>query len=465
MTIERRTALRDDVCVGACPGGVELSSPRGRIRLVPRPAAWQDLLSRKGHQPATRTAWIEHARAQGGQEASAHMDRDLRCLSAAGMLVHVIELPGGDVLHVEPMASRFEFDSTPWPSGQPRSPSRFAHLRWLDGRTCLEDPTARVRVRTTSGLVAAVMSACAEPMRLEDLPQRVPGWPRPDVLQLARVLAAVGLLRSAPTKTRAQEQPPQTWAFHDLLLHMRARMGTHDQGYGGTRRFDAQLRPAPVVAPVTGPLLALERPKADLGAHDAPFQQVLEARQSQRDHADNPLDRSQLGEFLYRSARVRQRRSTPRGEFSRRPYPSAGATHPLEVHLAVGRCDGLERGLYRYEPEAHALEQRGSDARLLSILLGQAGRTAGGVPPPQILVILAARFDRTFIKYESIGYALILKDVGVLLQTMALTATAMGLAGCILGGGDAELFAAASGRSLYEEGSVGEFMLGTPAVP
>jgi SagB-type dehydrogenase family enzyme len=65
-------------------------------------------------------------------------------------------------------------------------------------------------------------------------------------------------------------------------------------------------------------------------------------------------------------------------------------------------------------------------------------------------------------KYESMAYSLILKHVGVVYQTMYCVATAMGLAACALGGGDTDAFAAVTGLDYFEEGSVGEFLLGTP---
>ena len=40
------------------------------------------------------------------------------------------------------------------------------------------------------------------------------------------------------------------------------------------------------------------------------------------------------------------------------------------------------------------------------------------------------------MEYSSIAYALILKDVGVLLQTLYLMATDMGLGGCAIGTGN-----------------------------
>jgi SagB-type dehydrogenase family enzyme len=59
------------------------------------------------------------------------------------------------------------------------------------------------------------------------------------------------------------------------------------------------------------------------------------------------------------------------------------------------------------------------------------------------------------------AYALVLKHVGVLCQTMYLVATAMGLAPCALGTGDSDLFAYATGLDYVAESSVGEFALGS----
>ena len=86
---------------------------------------------------------------------------------------------------------------------------------------------------------------------------------------------------------------------------------------------------------------------------------------------------------------------------------------------------------------------------------GYAARTS-----PQILLIVSARFGRTLRRYSSMGYAMILKDAGVLFQTFYLVATAMGLAPCAIGGGDSDDFARAARTSYYEETSVGEFLLG-----
>jgi SagB-type dehydrogenase family enzyme len=85
--------------------------------------------------------------------------------------------------------------------------------------------------------------------------------------------------------------------------------------------------------------------------------------------------------------------------------------------------------------------------------------------PPQILITIAARFDRISWKYSSIAYSLILKDVGVLLQTLYLMATDMGLGGCAIGTNNIDLFARMTGVEFHIEGPVGQFALGHGRAP
>jgi oxazoline/thiazoline dehydrogenase len=101
-------------------------------------------------------------------------------------------------------------------------------------------------------------------------------------------------------------------------------------------------------------------------------------------------------------------------------------------------------------------------AEVVKTLIAEAGNSTT-IPPDevQVLIILAARYPRLAWKYESIAYALILKHVGVLYQTMYLAATAMGLGPCAVGGGNADAFARAAGTVYAAETSVGEFLLGS----
>jgi SagB-type dehydrogenase family enzyme len=144
-----------------------------------------------------------------------------------------------------------------------------------------------------------------------------------------------------------------------------------------------------------------------------------------------------------------------------RPYPSAGGCHELELYPIVGSCDGITPGSYHYVTDKHQLERMCGLSPDAVALITQARKATGMEADPQILIIVSARFRRVSWKYESIAYSLILKHVGILYQTMYLVATAMDLAPCALGGGDSIAFSRLANTDPYDEGSVGEFIIGS----
>ena len=152
-------------------------------------------------------------------------------------------------------------------------------------------------------------------------------------------------------------------------------------------------------------------------------------------------------------------------DYAARPYPSAGASYELELYLAVDKCDGLPRGFYHYDAGRHALALICVRASELEAQLKAAELAMATPAVPQILITIAARFGRTSWKYSSIAYALILKDVGVLMQTFYLMATDIGLGGCSIGTTNIDLFAKMTGIEFHVEGPVGQFALGRGAEP
>ncbi len=137
--------------------------------------------------------------------------------------------------------------------------------------------------------------------------------------------------------------------------------------------------------------------------------------------------------------------------------------YELELYLAVNKCEGLARGFYHYDAGAHALAPIGAPAHELEALLKGGEYAMGAAAAPQILITIAARFGRISWKYSSIAYALILKDVGVLMQTLYLMATDMGLGGCAIGITNIDLFARMTGIEFHVEGPVGQFAIGRGA--
>jgi SagB-type dehydrogenase family enzyme len=260
-----------------------------------------------------------------------------------------------------------------------------------------------------------------------------------------------------------EDEALMQWEFHDLLFHSRSRTGRHNNPLGGTYRFLHAIPPQPAVKqglwPETIPL-----PQPDmkrLCAEDPSLAAVMEDRVSVREYDDRPITVAQLGEFLYRVARVKEiTRYAEIGDVTRRPYPGSGASYEMEFYLTIDRCEGLKPGFYWYDPVHHMLSHIQEPDKNTDSLLDEAALAMGVEERPQILITLTARFQRVSWKYQSLAYALILKDVGVIYATMYLVATAMGLAPCAQGVGDSDCFTRLSGTDYLQETSVGEFTLG-----
>lgn len=353
----------------------------------------------------------------------------------------------------------------------PTSPcrlSRFAYLHALDDGLVLESPRALSRLRLTDARGPAVIGLLARPAVPGEL-EWPPGIDAAAGRALVTALHQEGFLEPAGGPGAAagdEERALAEWEFHDLLFHARSREGRHRDPYGATYRFEGVRDPLPAVkAPPAGTPVPL--PRADLDAlrcHDRPFAAVVEDRRSLRRPGPEPLTVAQLGGLLHRAARVRGRCATEHEEVSSRPYPGGGADYELEIYPVVHRVAGLDAGLYHYDPLGHAVTLVAPPGVAVDRLAADAARKApplGGLGGelPDVVLAVTARIQRLTYKYQSIPYAVALKDLGVLYQTLYLTATAMDLAPCALGGGDSELFAWASGLSPFIEPQIGEFLV------
>ena len=367
--------------------------------------------------------------------------------------------------------------AAPMVSGAPLSPpavapdanyqlSRFALLRREGTTMLLESPRGAIAVEVPPGAGRQLVTDLACPTSAAALAAAHPVDVTVDdaTALLGLLLAAAAVVSVAGAVSEDEDAATRMWEPHDLLFHARSRQGRHDGPYGATYRFLDRLAPQPAVRPgVPGPGVALDRPDlAALTRTDPPFTNVVERRRSRRQQGA-PITVGQLGEFLFRVARVRTVHPSTVDrpyETSSRPYPSAGAAYDLELYLTVTDCAGIEPGLYHYEPDGHRLRVVTTPNVHTDALVAGARWSAGMDRDPQVLITLASRVQRVSWKYSAIAYATTLKNVGVLYQTMYLAATAMDLAACALGGGDADTFAAASGADYYAEPAVGEFVLG-----
>lgn len=415
---------------------------------------------------APESALIELVRTHGQAAELAVLFYYLRLFDLGGQLSRTLSESGSALVSVIPLAAGHGFALPELEDDQALQLSRFAYLRRLDGACVLESPATHARVRVHDGRVAALLHAlCERAVSLDSLGSLDSSISRATAKPLLQMLLGTGHLRRADDELE-QTPPLATWSFQDLLFHARSRVGRHDGVNGKTYPFLGKFEPLPALRPAhPGPVIDLPRPDLErIARDDHSFTHVLEARASIREQGTSPITIAQVAEFLYRAARVRH--LSPAAppvhyEASNRPSPGGGGCHELELYLAVDRCDGLEPGLYHYQPLAHQLTQLCARTPELDAMLADTMVATGRTVVSQVLVCVAARFGRMGWPYEGIVYATTLKNTGALLQTMYLVATAMGLAPSAIGRGDSDLFAKAAGTDYYAETTVGEFMLGS----
>lgn len=424
-----------------------------------------DILASTG---ATEEALAEIVTEKDGTDALAKLYYHLMTFAKHRIISYSIIFNGKRLATLAPNSALFSFSHA---SINPQSNyvlSRFAYIHMEHGAMVMESPLSHGKL-SLYGQEAAVMTAeLARAQTLAALCDALPHLSPDTVLLFLKMLVGAGFAcevkdgKAYPEESAALMQ----WDFHDLLFHARSRLGRHANPYGGTYRFHSKIEPLPVIKPaIMEDAIPLYRPDMDaLSQKDHPFTLVLEERKSIREYAREPITERQLGEYLYRTARVKQVLCSEYQDLSRRPYPGSGAIYELELYLTVQACRGISSGFYHYCPERHVLEKISGLTEAAVSLLEDAKSSTGMEETPQILITIAARFQRLSWKYESMAYSLILKNVGVLYQTMYLVATAMDLAPCAIGGGDSDLFARAAGLDYDSETSVGEFLIGSKRI-
>jgi SagB-type dehydrogenase family enzyme len=374
---------------------------------------------------------------------------------------------GRDSVVIEPQLADYSPQISKIGNSDTIALSRFAYLRRRGTEMVLESPRSDALFRITDPKIAGALVTLSTPQKISRY-RHERGFPGLEFLGLlmdCQILFKLGTGDTVGLRPSEGDLNLVLWDFHDLLFHTHSTEGRQANPIGGLYSYSDLLAPLPAVRPPwPGKALNL-----DSAATPSPFATLLDARHSIRDFDNgNPITLSELATLLQTTARVRAKWTAPSdmGEegpevsFASRPYPSGGAAYELELYLAVHRCEGLAQGLYHYDAERHALtpiEVRQDD---LDAQLSDAEFAIGASSAPDILIVIAARFGRVSWKYSSVAYSLILKDVGVLTQTLYLAATDMGLGGCAIGTNNIDRFARMTGLEFTTEGAVGLFALG-----
>lgn len=193
---------------------------------------------------------------------------------------------------------------------------------------------------------------------------------------------------------------------------------------------------------------------------DVAFADVLEARRSVREFR-RPTDADLLA-LLTHAGRSRFAWTTSSGSIvSSRPSPSAGALHSIEIVVAALNVQGLDPGLYWFDPNICRLTMLLSNRDQAQRTVARSQVALATHDPPPAVFHLVAQIRRTLTSYSG-GMSLVLRDSGALMATICLVSTALGLAACPLGtGGDSPTLDALDGK--YPEwAEVGAIAVGRP---
>jgi SagB-type dehydrogenase family enzyme len=126
--------------------------------------------------------------------------------------------------------------------------------------------------------------------------------------------------------------------------------------------------------------------------HDSSLEANLRARRSVREFAAEPLPLATLAQLLWAAQGV----TSSAGE---RTAPSAGALYPLEVYVVAGNVRGVAAGVYRYEPQGHALRLHSEGDRRRALAHAALGQS--GLADAAAVLVITAVYARTSGKFGS----------------------------------------------------------------
>ncbi len=412
-----------------------------------------------------RTGLPLSALTSGGENNDKEIDLLLRRLAGHGLLEYRIGSSDNgtdDLIVIEPQIPGY------WPQMASLSESdtlvlsRFAYMRRRGNEMVLESPRAAALFTICDPKLASLVAMLSAPQQVRQLRQQ-DGFPGVEALALlvdCQVLSKTDAARESNPRLAEGDHDLALWDFHDLLFHARSTEGRHANLVGGVYPHGGTVSPLPALRPSwPGKQIDLCEALASGRESPPPIAKLFRETRSIRSFDDrHPITLGELSCFLDGAARALPRPGSP--EPIARPFPSAGASSELELYLSVHVCEGLAPGFYHYDAGAHALVPIEVPAADLKALLAHGASAMGVTAPPQILITIAARFGRVSWKYSSIAYALILKDAGVLTETLYLMASGMGLGGCAIGIANIEQFEKMTRIGFHIEGPVGQFALG-----
>jgi SagB-type dehydrogenase family enzyme len=149
------------------------------------------------------------------------------------------------------------------------------------------------------------------------------------------------------------------------------------------------------------------------GGHSLEF--VIGTRRTRRSFLPQLLTEAEVSQLLWSAQGITD------AEGGLRAAPSAMEAYPLESYVAT------ERGVWRYLPASHALEERSREDIRVSIRAGAHDQES--ITSAPVVFLFTAVYERAAAKLGPGSEVYVHMDLGHAAQNLLLQATALGLAG------------------------------------
>ena len=143
------------------------------------------------------------------------------------------------------------------------------------------------------------------------------------------------------------------------------------------------------------------------------LEESIARRRSVREFSSKTLSTEQIGQLLWAAQGITGK------ENGLRSAPSAGALYPLEAYVV------LPSGIYHYNPERHELRRIAEGDKRTELQKAALDQEAVGSAPA--ILVIAADYDRTAIKYGNRTNRYVHMEAGHACQNVLLQATAQEL--------------------------------------
>ena len=167
---------------------------------------------------------------------------------------------------------------------------------------------------------------------------------------------------------------------------------------------------------------------------DAKLEAAIISRVSCREMTQRQVPADKLATLLHYAYGVN--RDNYDGKLPRpfRVVPSAGALYPLEIFFHTARVQGLQGGIYHYNPSGNFIRLLKKGNFTSKIAEAMTAPNVLVALNASILVFITALFERSVFKYGERGYRFVLLEAGHVGQNINLVSSAMGLSSLNIGG-------------------------------